>query len=169
MQENIAVRRICSFALAGNEYGMLGAYVHNELRPNLGKKACVLKLRSTKPVSPNAEMNQLADSLAMQILGNAPQFYQVTDISKEQLAKIKLEIKHQLRDKLKGKTESAQQQIITGKLKKYYEEYVLYNQILIQEQEDKLNRRTISEYINAVSNKHKLSIKPIEHCIWDFK
>ena len=58
--------------------GVVGSYVHNSVRPGLGRVAALVSLKTPAAVSANAEqvkaLQVLAERLAMHAAGMKPQF-----------------------------------------------------------------------------------------------
>lgn len=82
------------------------------------------------------KMIELGDNLAMQILGCKPKYLYRKDIPNEILEEEKNKIKKDMEKALKGKPDDIVENIIQGKLKKFYQENVLMNMDFILDGDD---------------------------------
>ena len=109
--------------------GFIGAYVHNN-----GKIACLLKLYcETDFVSRNKEFQELARTLAMQVLACGALYIKPEDVPAEKIKEEKEIICAQLKEE--KKPAAIREKIIAGKLKKYCEEFSLLAQPFFQNPE----------------------------------
>ena len=112
--------------------GVIGAYVHNTLSQNIGTRTCLVTLTGAAS-TPSAI--QLADSIALQILGMRPEYLTKESVPQEVLQKEIEKIKNDFGNGLKGKPEAVVERMIEGKLKKFYEDCVLFDQPLLTDQD----------------------------------
>lgn len=106
---------------------MIGAYVHNSETDNIGNSACMLNLDCDIPEKDDSgqQIIEIADNLAMQILGTRPRFLYRKNLPNDILEVEKNRIKKEMEKTLIGKPEKVIEMIIEGKLKKFYEDNVL--------------------------------------------
>ena len=119
--ENMSVRR--TFALAVNP-GVVAAYVHNAASPGLGNIGVLLALKSTADAD---KLNPLARQIAMHVAAAAPLALTVAHMDKAVVDReyaVQKEIALQ-----SGKPEAVVEKMMEGRMRKYYEETVLLQQI----------------------------------------
>jgi elongation factor Ts len=115
------------------EEGVIGVYEHkvdNSL-------ATLIELNSeTDFVSKRDDFHELAHNLAMHIAAMKPEYVSSEDIPEEKLEEKKVE----WRDKFikEGKPENVVEQIVEGKVLKYYEEVCLLEQAYFKDEDKKI-------------------------------
>ncbi|KRX06882.1 UBA-like protein [Pseudocohnilembus persalinus] len=166
LQENINLRRF-SF-LAANQ-GIFGAYCHNSISSGLGQKQCLVELELENDKNLNEEqikkIRKLADDIALQILGNKPEYLKKSDIPEEILEKEREIVKTSFGDKLEGKPEKVQKNMVEGKMKKFYEDRVLMSQSFIFDDADEGDARSMEQYIKEIEKSigTKINIKQFQN------
>jgi elongation factor Ts len=121
--ENMSVRR--TIALSVNP-GVVASYVHNASSPELGKIGVLVALKST------AEKDKLAalgKQIAMHIAAAAPLALSAEHLSAEVIERER-NIQRDLA-KQSGKPDNVVEKMIEGRMRKFYEEAVLLNQIFV--------------------------------------
>lgn len=122
--------------------GTTGIYQHAG-----GQMAAVVELNcETDFVARGDDFQGLARGIAMHVSAMNPSYLAETDVPQEVIEKEKEIIMDSLKDGQKDKADM----IIPGKLKKFYEENCLLNQIYIKEEDGK---QTISQLIDNLSAK----------------
>ena len=119
--ENMSVRR--TVALAVNP-GVVAAYVHNAASPGLGNIGVLVALKSTAAAD---KLNPLARQIAMHVAAAAPLALTVAHMDKAVVDReyaVQKEIALQ-----SGKPEAVVEKMMEGRMRKYYEETVLLQQI----------------------------------------
>jgi len=119
--ENMSVRR--TVALAVNP-GVVAAYVHNAASPGLGNIGVLVALKSTADAD---KLNPLARQIAMHVAAAAPLALTVAHMDKAVVDReyaVQKEIALQ-----SGKPEAVVEKMMEGRMRKYYEETVLLQQI----------------------------------------
>ena len=109
--------------------------MHNTQVDNIGNSACLLNLEAS-PIEKgdsSKKIIDLADNLAMQILGTKPRFVYRKDMPNEILEEEKNRIRKEMEKAIKGKPDHVVELIIEGKLKKFYEDNVLMDMGFILE------------------------------------
>jgi elongation factor Ts len=119
--ENMSVRR--TVALSVNP-GVVVPYVHNAASPELGKIGVLVALKSTAPAD---KLTPLAKQLAMHVAAASP-----LALTKEHLDKALVEREYAVQKEIalqSGKPEAVVEKMMEGRMRKYYEEVVLMQQV----------------------------------------
>lgn len=107
--------------------GLVHAYIHSN-----GKVGVLLQLNCESDfVARNEEFKELAHDLSMQIAAMNPAYLSPEDVPAEEVDKEKEIMKEQLAKE--GKPENVMEQIIKGKLEKYYSDVCLVKQPYIKD------------------------------------
>ena len=123
--------------------GVIEAYIHSNK-----KVGAMIELRcETDFVAKNKDFQELAHSLAMQIVAMKPLYVKPEDVPQEVLEKEKEIYKAQLADSNKPK--EILDKILEGKLNKYKNEVSLLTQPFIKDQK-RLVKDIINEYISVL-------------------
>ncbi len=133
--ENIQVRRT---ALLTATQGVVAFYVHNQAVPSdaksgLGKIGVLVALQSTAPAGP---LGTLGRQLAMHVAAAAPRFVAVADVDAAAKERERAILVEQAR--ASGKAEEIIAKMVEGRLRKWYEEVVLSEQIYVIDGERKV-------------------------------
>ncbi len=120
--------------------GRVEAYIHGNK-----KVGVLLKLYcETDFVAQNEQFAQLAHDIAMHIAASDPTYMSPADIPADIIDKEKSIYEAQLKDA--GKSKEIMEQILQGKLEKFYQETCLLNQSFVKDQDKSIND-VIQEYI----------------------
>ena len=130
--ENMSVRR--SIALAVNP-GVVASYVHNASSPELGKIGVLVALRSTADES---KLSSFGRQLAMHVAAAAPLALTPAHLSKDVLDRERAIQTESARQS--GKPENVVQKMVEGRMRKFYEETVLLNQIFVIDNETPVSK-----------------------------
>lgn len=125
--EKISLRRFAK--LEKNDNQSFGDYIH------MGGKIAVLTLV-------NNASSEVAKEVAMHAAAMRPKYVKAEDVPTDVLEKEKAIMKEQLINE--GKPEDKIENILVGKVKKYYEEVCLENQIFIKAE----NKETVAKYVS---------------------
>ena len=118
--ENISVRRLCK--LSGKN---ISSYVHNSVSLNMGKIGVLVQL--------SEKQDELGRQIAMHIAATNPASLSEKDLSEELIEREKLILTEQAKDS--GKPDNIIDNMIKGRLKKYFEEVTLLNQKFVMNQD----------------------------------
>ncbi|HTH97905.1 MAG TPA: translation elongation factor Ts [Stellaceae bacterium] len=129
--------------------GAVVAYVHNALTPGLGKIGVLVALESE---ADNAALQALGKQLAMHVAAASPLFLDVKAVDQGSLDRERDVLKEQAR--ASGKPEDIINKMVEGRLRKYYEEVVLLEQVYVIDGETKISK--------VVENAAKQAGKPIQ-------
>ena len=138
--ENMHLRRV---SVLESENGVVSGYMHNSLQPGLGKIGVLLALDS---LGDKQELEALGKQLAMHIAATNPQALSRETIDSSELEREKRVLTEQARES--GKPDEIINKMVEGRLRKYYEEVCLLEQIFVIDGETR-----ISEVINEASDK----------------
>jgi elongation factor Ts len=128
--ENLVLRR--STRLAVRQGGVL-SYMHNALGPGLGKIGVIVALESSAPASVLADLGR---QLAMHVAAASPLYLDVASVPPEALERERGVLREQAR--ASGKAEGIIERMVEGRLRKFYEEVVLIEQIFVVDQETRI-------------------------------
>ena len=107
--------------------GIIASYIHNN-----SKLGVLLELNcETDFVAKNDDFLELAKELSMQIAASNPLYVDVDDVPEEVIEKEKEIYREQLKDS--GKPAEIIDKIVEGKIKKYYSENCLLEQVYIRD------------------------------------
>ena len=118
--ENLTIRRLNK--LTGEN---LFVYMHNTVKPSMGKIGVIVKLSKND--------SDFGKKLAMHIAAANPASLSETDLSPELIEKEKTILLEQARDS--GKPEKIIENMVKGRIKKYFEEVTLLNQKFVLDQD----------------------------------
>ncbi|HSV96291.1 MAG TPA: translation elongation factor Ts [Spirochaetota bacterium] len=107
--------------------GIIASYIHTN-----SKLGVLLELNcETDFVAKNADFQELAKEIAMQVAASSPLYMDIEDVPAEDLEKEKAIYRDQIKDS--GKPEQVVEKIVEGKIKKYYAEVCLMEQEYIKD------------------------------------
>jgi elongation factor Ts len=130
--ENIVLRRVKRLSTTE---GAVLSYVHNALGPGIGKIGVLVTLASSAPPERLAELGK---QLAMHIAAASPLYLDITSVPQEALDRERNVLREQAR--ATGKPDSVVDRMVEGRLRKFYEEFVLLEQIFVVDQESKISK-----------------------------
>ena len=153
--ENIILNKIQIIQNKDND--LISVYVHNNYRKNIGKIAVVLKTKVSKI---DEEVRQLGKNLCMHIAACKPLALDIENLDPEL---IKKEEEVQLETiRSSGKPENIIDKILIGKMKKFYSESTLLNQLYILETD-----KTIKDILKDFSKNNQISILDYQIIFFD--
>ena len=120
IRENILLRRV---SVVSVKDGVVGKYVHNVAKDDLGRVCCLVSLSSA---SNNANLVKIADTVAMNTVALKPSYLNRKSVPSE-ISQREMDI-HKEQLKSSGKKENIIENIIKAKMNKFYEEIVLDEQ-----------------------------------------
>lgn len=130
--ENMQLRR--SAGLSVND-GVVAAYIHNAIKPGLGKIGVLVALEST---GDKAKLEDLGKQLAMHVAAASPQFLTVDTVDTAALDREREVLADQAR--ASGKPEDIIAKMVEGRLRKYYEEVVVLEQAFVMDPDRKVKK-----------------------------
>jgi elongation factor Ts len=129
--ENLVLRRVNR--LSAGEGGVF-SYVHNVLGPGIGKIGVIVALTST--LAPD-RLAELGKQLAMHIAAATPLYLDVTSVPQAALDRERNVLREQARST--GRSEEIIEKMVDGRMRKFYEEVVLLEQIFVVDQKTKIS------------------------------
>ncbi len=145
--ENINVRRISNLSISN---GLIVSYVHNAIANNIGKIAVLVAFES---VAAKNNLEDLGKQIAMHIAAAKPEALTVESVDPSKLTRETEVLKEQAR--ASGKPESIIDKMIEGRIRKYYEEVVLLEQLFVMD--DKLKIKDLVAKFNKENGETKIS------------
>ncbi len=130
--ENMRLRRCAALKVSN---GVVAAYVHAQVAPNLGKIGVLVALESTGDV---AALEGLGKQIAMHVAAANPLFLDVSSVDADALARERDVLSEQAR--ASGKPEAIIEKMVDGRIRKYYEETVLLEQLFVIDGETKITK-----------------------------
>ena len=128
--ENMNLRRIARLEVSE---GVVVGYVHNQLVPGLGKIGVLVALESAADA---ATLGTLGRQLAMHVAAASPLFLDVASVDGAALERERDVLKEQAR--ASGKPEAIIDKMVEGRVRKYYEEVVLLEQLFVIDGESRV-------------------------------
>ncbi len=130
--ENMSFRR-CT-ALSVND-GVVAGYIHSAVAPGLGKIGVLVALEST---GDKAKLEALGKQIAMHIAAAKPEALNIEDVDSSNLERERAVLVEQARES--GKPESIIEKMVEGRIRKYYEELVLLEQVFVIDGETRVRK-----------------------------
>ena len=128
--ENMTLRRMEKLQVSN---GVIASYVHCAISENVGKIGVLVALESTADTEKLAELGK---QIAMHVAAARPEALNVEDIDTEALDRERNVLSEQAR--ASGKPEEIIAKMVEGRLRKYYEEVVLTEQVFVVDGESKV-------------------------------
>jgi elongation factor Ts len=130
--ENMNLRRAARLTVP---QGLVATYVHSALAPNAGKIGVLVALESA---GDQGKLADLGKQLAMHIAAARPDALNVADVDPAALERERNVLSEQAR--ASGKPENIIEKMVEGRLRKYYEEVVLMEQVFVIDGETKVSK-----------------------------
>jgi elongation factor Ts len=128
--ENMTIRR--AKRLETRE-GAVASYVHNSLAPGLGKIGVLVRLDSS---ADPAKFSTLGRHLAMHVAAANPLYLDIASVDPAAVERERAILRDQARQS--GKTDAIVEKMVEGRLRKFYEETVLLEQIYVHDSESRV-------------------------------
>ena len=130
--ENMSFRRAKVLEVS---QGLVASYMHGALVPGLGKIGVLVALESSASAD---VLEALGKQVAMHIAAARPEFLAIADVDQGALDREKAVLTVQARES--GKPEEIIEKMVQGRLRKYYEEVVLTEQVFVIDNETKISK-----------------------------
>jgi len=130
--ENMNLRRFDSVKV---EQGFVASYVHNAIADGKGKIGVLVGLQSSKP---RAELEALGKQVAMHIAAANPLFLDIDSVDQDVLDRERTVLIEQAKEQ--GKPADIAEKMVTGRIRKYYEEHCLTEQTFVIDGETKISK-----------------------------
>ena len=130
--ENMQLRRM---ELVEVSEGVVSSYIHNSLKPNLGKIGVLVGLQSSGDAE---KLDQLGKQIAMHVAAARPEALDIESVDASALEREKDILADQARQS--GKPEDIIEKMMTGRIRKYYDQVVLLEQTYVIDGETKISK-----------------------------
>ena len=122
--ENMTARRMARFVVAE---GVVAAYVHNAVAPDLGRIGVMVALQST--ASDKDKLTEVGRKIGMHIAATSPLSLSVADIDPAAVERERAIFAEQAAQS--GKPPAVIEKMVEGRIRKFYEEVVLLKQAFV--------------------------------------
>lgn len=130
--ENMSFRRTTALSVSD---GVVAAYMHSATAPGLGKIGVLVALEST---GDKAKLEALGKQIAMHVAAARPEALNVEDVDTSNLERERAVLVEQA--KASGKPDNIIEKMVEGRIRKYYEEVVLTEQVFVVDGENKVKK-----------------------------
>jgi elongation factor Ts len=130
--ENMNIRRMKSLSV---QEGVISGYIHNAEAEGVGKIAVLVSLESSVD---KTILESLGKQIAMHVAATNPQSLNIEGLDPELIEREKLVQIEKARES--GKPDNIIDKIIEGRMRKYYEEVVLLEQVFVIDGERKISQ-----------------------------
>lgn len=146
--ENMNLRRSAGLSVAK---GVVAGYLHNKMADDLGKIGVLVALESDGDA---AALEALGKQIAMHVAAARPQWLSTDEVDTEALDRERAVLSDQAR--ASGKPEEIIAKMVEGRLRKFYEEVVLLEQVYVIDTDKKI-AKVIDEAAKDVGAPVKLA------------
>ncbi len=129
--ENMSLRRSARLSVPN---GFVATYVHSSIAPSLGKIGVLVALESSASAD---KLQALGKQLAMHVAAANPEFLDVASVDPKAVEREKNVQRETAR--ASGKPDDIIEKMLEGRMRKYYEEVCLLEQIFIMDGETKIS------------------------------
>jgi elongation factor Ts len=130
--ENMSLRRTASISVSD---GVVAAYVHNAVAPDLGKIGVLVALEST---GDKAKLSTLAKQLAMHVAAANPQSLTVADLDQAAIERERAVLAEKAGQT--GKAADIIAKMVEGGLRKFHQEVVLLEQLFVVDGKNRVSK-----------------------------
>ena len=133
------------------ENGLVATYTHNAVAPGLGKIGVLVALESAADAT---KLAALGKQLAMHVAAASPQALSVETLDPDLLARERSVLSDQARSS--GKPEDIVEKMVEGRLRKFYQEVALLEQVYVVDGESKV-AKVIEDVAKELGEEIRLS------------
>lgn len=130
--ENLGLRRSVRLSV---ENGTVSGYIHGQVAPGMGKIGVLVALESD---GDKDKLDELGRKLAMHVASSQPQYLDIASVDASALEREREILAEQAR--ASGKPEEIVEKMVEGRLRKFYEEVVLLEQVFIMDTDSKVGK-----------------------------
>lgn len=152
--ENLQLRRGRKITLNGD--GLIVSYIHSAVAPNLGKIGVLVALNSTADKN---TLQELGKEIAIHIAASKPEFLNKEQVPAEKLEREKAVLIEQARSS--GKPENIIEKMIEGRIKKFYEEICLLDQVFVMD-----NDKKVEDVLKTFEKENNTKVNIQEYCLY---
>jgi len=129
--ENMAIRRARVLRVAS---GVVATYVHSALKPGLGKIGVLAAIEAPSEIE---GLELLGRQIGMHVAATRPSALDISGVDPEALERERAVLVEQARES--GKPEAIIEKMVDGRVRKYYEEVVLLEQVWVHDGESRVS------------------------------
>lgn len=130
--ENMTLRRAAALSV---QNGAVTSYIHNDVAEGLGRIGVLVALESEAPVD---KLQDLGKQIAMHVAAMNPQSLDVDSLDPEAVSRERDVLSEQAR--ASGKPAEIIEKMVEGRIRKFYEEVVLLQQVFVVDGETRINK-----------------------------
>jgi len=130
--ENMNLRRAAGLQVSD---GVVATYMHASIAPGLGKIGVLVALEST---GDKAKLGEVGKQIAMHVAAASPLFLDVSSVDTAALDRERAVLTEQA--SASGKPPAVIEKMVEGRVRKYYEEVCLLEQVFVIDQESKISK-----------------------------
>ena len=130
--ENMTIRR-ARVLTAGS--GVVASYVHQALKPGLGKIGVLVGVEGANELD---ALDLLGRQVGMHVAASQPTALDIDSVDPAALERERTVLIEKAREEGKAKTEEIMQKMVDGRIRKYYEEVVLLEQVWVHDGESRV-------------------------------
>ena len=147
--ENMTIGKIAQFAVPSGSFGAVSSYIHSN-----NKLGVLVELSCESSKGEKPELTELGRELSMQVAAAMPLYLDSSEVPADVIAKEKEIYLEQMKDS--GKPANVLEKIVEGKVKKYFSEVCLIDQVYIKD-----NAKSVTDIIKEYSSKigEKITVK----------
>jgi elongation factor Ts len=128
--ENMNIRRASVLSV---KHGAVASYVHSALKPGLGKIGVLVAIEGASEIS---ALETLGRQVGMHVAAARPEALDISEVDPAALEREKAVLSEQAR--ASGKPENIIEKMVEGRIRKYYEEVVLLEQVWVHDGESRV-------------------------------
>jgi elongation factor Ts len=128
--ENMTIRRVKRLEVSE---GVVATYTHNAIKPGLGKIGVLVALEGASEIE---VLEQLGRQIGMHVAATRPEALDASAVDPSALEREKAVLTEQAR--ISGKPEAIIEKMVEGRIRKYYEEVVLLEQVWVHDGESRV-------------------------------
>jgi elongation factor Ts len=139
--ENMNLRRVSMLTVNS---GVVASYVHQALNPGLGKIGVLVAVESTSELD---ALETLGRQVGMHVAATRPESLDIAAVDPAALERERTVLIAKAREDGKAKSEEIMQKMVDGRIRKYYEEVVLLEQVWVHDGESRV--KAVAKKANA--------------------
>lgn len=139
--ENMILRRARVLHV---QHGVVATYMHAALKPGLGKIGVLVAVESTSEID---ALETLGRQVGMHVAATRPEALDVSAVDPAALERERTVLIEKAREEGKAKSEEIMQKMVDGRIRKYYEEVVLLEQVWVHDGESRV--KAVAKKANA--------------------
>lgn len=130
--ENMSIRRMSKLSVKD---GVVASYVHGSVVPGQGKIGVLVALEST---GDKAKLEALGKQIAMHVAAAFPKYLKREDVDSSEMERERDVLREQA--KAEGKPADIIEKMLDGRMRKFFEEIVLLEQVFVIDNETKISK-----------------------------